>query len=105
MINDSIAKNADKAQSPTIEVLELRSVEGMGSLRAFGKVQVGDFILHACRVVQQDGQRPYAQLPMSPASGNRKGYFPVVTCHVPHLDQKIKRALVDAWEARREVTL
>jgi DNA-binding cell septation regulator SpoVG len=83
-----------------VHVQEIRRVDDCGNLRAFAKVQVGPFVLHGCRVIQQPGQHPYAQLPMKPAGAGRKGWFPAVTCHIPTLDQQIKGAILEAYEAK-----
>jgi hypothetical protein len=97
--NRIVADPPDERNAFTVEVLEIRPVSGLGNLRAFAKVRVGPFTLHSCRIIQQPGQRAWAQLPMSQATGGRKGWFPVVTCDVPDLDDQVKRALVEAWEA------
>jgi hypothetical protein len=60
-----------EAMSAPIEVLEVRPVNA-GNLKAFAKVKLGCVVIHGCRVVQQDGQRPWgcdATDTCSPESG------------------------------------
>ena len=96
-----IAQYANKAssQSPDIEVID-QYVLDMRNLRAFVKVRVRPWILHACRVIQQHGQ-PGRSSPTS--NGCRKStryasqYFTVLTCAILRLDTQIKRAILAAY--------
>jgi DNA-binding cell septation regulator SpoVG len=50
-----------------IEVLEVRRLSDGGNLKAFAKVKLGCVVIHGCRIIQQDGQRPWVALPQQPA--------------------------------------
>lgn len=105
MTKASIAAAGDENKPPTIEVLELRPLppteEGQppSSLKAFAKVQVGPWTLFSCRVIQQPGQRAYAQLPMRESGG---ASYPVLGCSDSQLADRIKAAILTAWASHQQ---
>ena len=62
-----------------VEVLGLKSVEGVGNLRALASIRSRDLTVHCVRVVQQPGQRAWESLPQNERLGfGRTRYFPVL---------------------------
>jgi hypothetical protein len=84
-----------------IEILELRRVSDCGSVRAFVKLRVGGFTIHGCRVIRQDGQRPWVARPQVPArkkaDGSGGGWFPVLEA-TKELKRRIDDVVIEAWE-------
>jgi hypothetical protein len=78
-----------------IFVRAIRPHTGGGCLLALADVQVGPFLLRCCRIVQQPGQRPWAQLPQQPGQNGR--WFPALSCCDRDLDGAIKNAILDSW--------
>jgi DNA-binding cell septation regulator SpoVG len=83
-----------------IEVLEVRRVDA-GNLKAFATVELGCVILHGCRVIQQDGQRPWVPLPQTPARAKADdtgaGWFPVIEITNRTVMDQFRDAVHEAW--------
>jgi DNA-binding cell septation regulator SpoVG len=89
--------------SAPIEVLEVRRLEGDGSLKAFAKVRLGAVVIYGCRVIQQPGQRPWMALPQVAARKGTdgkggSGWYPVVEITNPELLDRVRAAVLAAWE-------
>jgi DNA-binding cell septation regulator SpoVG len=90
----------------SIEVLELRTVDGMGNLKAFARL--GAVVIHGCRVIQQPRQKAWVALPQQPArrkaDGTDWGWYPVVEIVNPELLARVRAAVLEAWaEKERQV--
>ncbi len=75
--------------SPRPIARNCRIITNQGNLRAFCDVQAGPFLISGVRIIQQDGQRPYASLPQRQAPDGR--WFPVLSC----TDKTLERAILD----------
>jgi DNA-binding cell septation regulator SpoVG len=88
-----------------IEVLEVRRLSDGGNLKAFAKVKLGCVVIHGCRIIQQDGQRPWVALPQQPArrkaDGSGSGWYPVVEITRRELMDQVRDAVLEAWERGR----
>lgn len=94
----SRVQTAIRAQAPrpsAIQVLEVRTLEGMGNLRAFVTVKLGAVVIHGCRVIQQPNQKAWVSLPQQ-KSGER--YYSVVEITRKELLEQVKSAVLEAWE-------
>lgn len=80
-----------------VEVLEIKPLPDAGNLRAFAKVQIGPFVLHGVRVIQQNSQRAYCALPQQQGQDGR--WWPMLQCVDPGLEDLIKVAVLQAWGA------
>jgi DNA-binding cell septation regulator SpoVG len=79
-----------------VRVLAIRPTSGTGCLRALADVEVDSrFVLHGCRVIQQDGQRAWFSTPQRQADGR---WFPVVTILDPRLKDRLREVVLAAWE-------
>ena len=87
----------------TVEVLELRRVNGAGSLKAFVKVRLGCIVIHGCKIIQQDGQQPWVALPQTPARAKSDGsgacWFPVVEITNREVLDHLREEMLGVWEA------
>lgn len=98
---NSISDNAENLNTqPTdtphsrVEVLDIRPVRH-GSVRAYARIKVGAFAISGCKVIQQDGQRPWVKLPDQQSKDGR--WFPIVSCSSPTLEGAISEAVLAAW--------
>lgn len=66
---------------PRVEVVELKHLPNAGNLRALADVKVGPLIVHKCRFIRQDGQKPFLAPPQETweDAGGKKHYAPLVT--------------------------
>ena len=58
-------------------------------------------ILHRCRVIQQDGQRPWVTPARAKADGTGAGWFPVIEITNRTVMDQIRDAVLEAWERGR----
>lgn len=66
---------------PSFKVVDGFRHINKGTLKAFFSVQIaGKVIIHDCRIVQQEGQKPWASLPQSEYTNKdgKKVYRPIV---------------------------
>jgi DNA-binding cell septation regulator SpoVG len=82
-----------------IEVLEVRPVTA-GNVRAFCKVRLGAVVIHGCKVVQQPNQRAWVALPQQQSKDGK--WFPVVEITSESLLERVRAAVLEAWEGRRQ---
>lgn len=80
-------------------VLKLRPVTNRGNLRALADVEISfeigaSIIFRGCRVIQQDGQRPYVALPQVEAADGK--FFPAVSA--PDLREAIQPLVLAEWQ-------
>jgi DNA-binding cell septation regulator SpoVG len=89
----------------SIEVLELRRIEGHDNLRAFAKIKLGCVLIHGVRVIQQPNQRPWCALPRQPArkkaDGAGAGWFPVFEITNRDVLDRLRAAVLEAWAAHQ----
>jgi len=77
-----------------VEVLDIRLAHH-GSVRAYARVKVGAFTISGCKVIQQDGQRPWVKLPDQQSKDGK--WFPIVTCSSPTLENAINETVLQAF--------
>lgn len=87
-------------QQFSIEVLAVRKVDNSGNLRALIDIQIGPFVFKGCRIIQQEGQKPWASLPQTQSKDGR--WWPVVTCSDSELDRTIKDTAIRAFEEEKK---
>jgi hypothetical protein len=87
-----------------IEVLEVRRIENAGNLKASAKIKVGCILLHGLKVIQQPGQKPWVALPQqaarAKADGSGSSWFPVVEITNRGVLDRIREAVLSAWQER-----
>lgn len=86
-----------------IKVLQIKSINGNGNLKAFATVQVDDWIIHDWRIVQQPGQRAWVSVPQMAWTGEdgNKKYKALIS--IPgDLKQQIEVAILSAWEEEKK---
>jgi DNA-binding cell septation regulator SpoVG len=54
---------ADSRARPLIEVLAIRRLDGRSTVKAFVDVRIGGIILKGCKIVEQNGQKPWLATP------------------------------------------
>jgi DNA-binding cell septation regulator SpoVG len=95
---------SDVPRPTAIEVLEIRTID-RGNLRAFAKLRLGSVVIHGCRVIQQPGQKAWVALPQIPgrakADGSGAGWFPVIEIVNRDLLDRVRSAVLEAWEAKQ----
>ena len=52
-----------------VSVLELIPLSDRGNLKAYADVKVGPWIVRKCRLIRQEGQKPYVHLPQRKVGG------------------------------------
>jgi DNA-binding cell septation regulator SpoVG len=82
-----------------IEVLSIKPLDSGGTVKAFVDIRVGAVEIHGCKIVQQDGQRPWVAMP-STKSGER--WFNVVEITSKDLKQRITDVVLEAWQEPRQ---
>jgi len=77
-----------------IHIMKITPMIGKGNLKAFVDIVINDTIsIYGCRVIQQEGQRPWVSMPQVEYQKNgHKKYFAVVKI----LDEKLKEDINDA---------
>lgn len=95
-----VPEGADGNKPHAIKVVKIRPVQDGGNVRAFATVEVDEWTLYACRVVQQPGQRAFAQLPMKEGSGGKS--YPILGCNDTHLAERVKACILTAWAGYQE---
>lgn len=96
MNNQSITQIGDRLQpGPRPVAKRVTVVTGAGNLRAFVDVQIGAFVLNGCRVIQQQGQRPWASLPQTQSRDGK--WYPVVSITNKAIEDAIKAEVLSAW--------
>jgi hypothetical protein len=83
------------AYSLTPYAKSFRLITDQGNLRAFVDVQTGPFTIRGVRIIQQEGQRAYANLPQQQGKDGR--WFPIVECADPELATAIKAEALRFW--------
>lgn len=89
---------------PTIDAkaTNIKLLSDRGNLRAFVNVRLfvnGSplLLLSGVRVVRQQGQKPYVQMPCQQSKRDGK-YYPTVKDLDPNLARKVKKAALDLYE-------
>jgi DNA-binding cell septation regulator SpoVG len=99
-VSMSTLPQAPEPRNAHIEIISIKTVGSTGPLRAFASVRLGGGIIHDCRVIQQDGQRPWVSLPQREYTHDgQKKYAAVVELSEP-LKREVSRAVLAAWERR-----
>ena len=85
-------------------MIEVRRVNGSGSLKAFATVRLGCITIHSCRIIQQADGDPWVALPQLPArrkiDGAGAGWAPVVEITNPTVLAALCEAVLAAWWER-----
>ncbi len=82
----------------TIEILKIRKEPGNKSLKAYVDLRIGLWTIHGWRVIQQDGQKVWVQVPQAAWIGEDKEihYRPLLA--IPkELKDRIAAAILEAW--------
>jgi DNA-binding cell septation regulator SpoVG len=89
----------DERPTADIEVLEIRSVTDSGNIRAFATVRLGGVTLMGCKVIREDGKRPWVAMPdrqWTAEDGQRRWSQAVKLTAA--LKQRVDDAVLSAWE-------
>jgi DNA-binding cell septation regulator SpoVG len=84
----------------SVSVLKLWLPQAKGNLKAYADVKVGPWIVRKCRLVQQEGQRFYIQLPQCKTGDGR--YFPILQLEDCDLKQTILDPILKAYREQRK---
>lgn len=89
---------------PDITVLDIRPVEGRGSLRAFVNIQLGKLIVNDCRVIQEQGKRPWFSLPVLTYRSELGTtlYKNIIQVVDEDFKKTISQVVLAAWEQKQE---
>jgi DNA-binding cell septation regulator SpoVG len=82
-----------------VEVLDITPSTNAGNIRAFVSIKIGEVTIHGCKVVHQDGQRPWVALPSREYAGKdgERRFSPQV--ELPDaLRNEVARRVLDAWQ-------
>jgi len=81
-------------ENTKIHITKITPMIGKGNLKAFVDIVIDDIIsIYGCRVIQQEGQRPWVSMPQIEYQKNgQKKYFAVIKI----LDKKLKEDIDDA---------
>lgn len=79
-----------------VQVVKIHRLYDTGNLKAYVTVRVGVLEIRSIKVVQQPNQRAWISLPQEKDSNGN--YYPIVKCHDPNLEIRIKRAVMSRWE-------
>jgi len=82
-----------------VKVLEIRILKDGRPLKAYVSVQVGDWIIHDWRIVQQQGQRAWVTVPQTSwKDADGKVKYRALLSIPGELKQRIEVAILSAWE-------
>jgi hypothetical protein len=82
-----------------VEVLSLRPVTGLGPIKAFVELRVGEILVRDAKVIQQAGQRAWVAPPDKRWTGSdgEPHYTRLVEFAKP-LQQRVSAVVLAAWE-------
>jgi hypothetical protein len=82
-----------------IEVLDIKPLDNAGTLKALVSVRIGAITINDCKIICQEGRRPWLGLPSKEyqsKSGDRR-FSPIV--ELPDaLRAELSRLVLSAWE-------
>jgi DNA-binding cell septation regulator SpoVG len=79
-----------------IEVGRFQKVSNRGNVRAFVSVTIAGLVtINRCKIIQEQGKRAYASLPVEPYETG-KGYYQIIDVPL-FLRQRIKETIEAAW--------
>jgi len=86
-------------QLPKIKILNLRTVEGLGNIKAFADIEYQSLIIRDIKVIQQDGQKPYIRFPEVVFIGNdgKKHYKHILIIKNEKLKKNLNKTLLLAY--------
>jgi hypothetical protein len=103
-LDDRAAAQGGPGRPSAIEVLEVRRVNGRGSLKAFAKVRLGCITIDSCRIIQQPGGDPWLALPQLPVrrrpGGRSADWAPMVEITNPAVLVQLREAVLAVWRER-----
>jgi DNA-binding cell septation regulator SpoVG len=87
----------------SIEVTEIHLLNDGRPLKAFASIQIGDWIIHEWRIIQQPRQRAFVSVPQT-SWRDREGKIRYrALLSIPgELKQRIEVAILSAWEKELE---
>lgn len=95
----SIPQKKPNTYYENVRVTRIKPVVGKGNLKAFIDIVIGDYIsIHGCRVIQQEGQRPWVSMPQSEhVKDGQKKYYTVIKILDKRLKHDIHEAILAAY--------
>ncbi len=85
-----------------IKIRSISPVQERGALKAFVEIRVGQFVLTDCRIIQENGKKPWVSMPVI-SYKNQHGtvnYKTLVQINDKNLKNEISHAVIRAWENR-----
>jgi len=82
-----------------IRILSITPVMDRGALKAFAQIQVGDFTFTDCRIINENGKKPWVSMPVL-SYKNEHGmtrYRTLVQVLDKNLKNEISQAILRAW--------
>jgi DNA-binding cell septation regulator SpoVG len=82
-----------------IKIVEMKAIDGEKPLKAYASIQLGNWIIHDWRVIQQPGQKAWVSVPQSSWTGRdgRIKYRNLIT--IPgEWRKRIEEEILKAWE-------
>jgi len=86
-----------------IKVVEMKVLDGEKPLKAYASIQLGNWIIHDWRIIQQPGQRAWVSVPQSSYKGKdgKARYRNLIT--IPgEWRQRIEEEILKAWGRGRD---
>lgn len=100
MMPQHLTTTPTTAKPLNITVLNIKEMDGQGSLKAFVSVTINHKLtIHSCRIVQQPGQKAWFSLPQREwtDSTGQKRYSPLI--EIPEkVKTAIREAVLDHWK-------
>jgi DNA-binding cell septation regulator SpoVG len=77
-----------------IEVVAIRRLDGASTVKAFVDLRLGGVTLKGCKIVQQDGQRPWVAMPSTKTNHGWQNVAEVTK----ELRERLTEVVLEAWE-------
>jgi hypothetical protein len=82
--------------------------DAKGPLKAFASIRLGPITINGCRIVHQDGKKPWVSMPQEEdkkvKEGEPKKYHPIVFIEDKVLMKAVEDAVIAVYEGRASVT-
>jgi DNA-binding cell septation regulator SpoVG len=82
-----------------IEILDIKTLANAGTLRALVSIRVGPVIIHDCKIIRQENQKPWFALPSREFTGKdgERKFSPAV--ELPEgLKREVAQAVLSSWQ-------
>ena len=77
------------------QLVKIHPVFGEGTIKGYATVKCGEFTFRSIKIIQQNGQNPWIQLPHN--HGVDGNWYPVIQCKDQSIMDAIKKVIIDEF--------